>query len=59
MEFHANLHARIEYCSDCNDVLTDNDRSVEGRCRHCTVKRKHGVVDINTCFQGSVIILED
>ena len=59
MEFHANLHARIEHCSDCGDVLTDNDRTINGRCRHCTVKRKHGVVDINTCFQGSVITLED
>jgi|14BtaG_2_1085337.scaffolds.fasta_scaffold18089_6 hypothetical protein len=59
MEFHANIHANIEHCSDCNDVLTDNDRSVKGRCRHCTVKRKYGVVDINNCFQGSVIIMED
>tara|TARA_R110002020_G_scaffold255585_1_gene469369 strand:- start:154 stop:333 length:180 start_codon:yes stop_codon:yes gene_type:complete len=59
MEFYANIHARIDYCSDCGDVLPELDRSVQGRCRHCDTKKKHGVVDINTCFQGSVITLED
>ena len=59
MEFHANLHARIDRCVDCGDVIPDFDRVTESRCKHCTTKMKHGVVDINTCFQGSVIALED
>jgi predicted amidophosphoribosyltransferase len=27
-------------------------------CKHCFTKLKHGVVDINNCFQGSVITLD-
>ncbi len=59
MVFHANLHARIDNCKECGDVITDAYLAVDGCCRHCHTKKKHGVVDINNCFQGSVIILED
>ena len=59
MEFHANLHAKIMHCKECKDTITDAYLTVDGVCRHCVTKKKYGVVDINTCFQGSVITLED
>ncbi len=59
MEFHPNIHAKITYCKECKDVITDSYLEVDGCCRHCHTKKAHGVVDINTCFQGSVITLED
>jgi len=59
MEFHANLHARVDCCSECGDVLAESYLTRDGCCRHCDTKKKHGVVDIDTCFQGSVITLED
>jgi copper chaperone CopZ len=59
MEFHANLHAKIMHCKECKDTITDAYLTVDGCCRHCHTKKLHGVVDINTCFQGSVITLED
>jgi len=59
MEFHPNLHVKMVYCKDCNDVIPDAYLQKRGRCRHCHTKKKHGVVDIETCFQGSVILLED
>ena len=59
MAFHANLHARIDSCKEWGDVITDAYLAVDGCCRHCHTKKKHGAVDIKTCFQGSVIILED
>jgi hypothetical protein len=59
MAFHPNLHARVEHCIDCKQVLTQMYLAKEGRCRHCNAKHTHGVVDIKTCFQGSVITMED
>lgn len=59
MAFHANLHARIDHCVDCKQVITQSYLAKDGLCRHCHAKNKHGTVDINTCFQGSVITLED
>ena len=59
MRYHANRHARIAHCIDCDDVIADVHLTKDGRCRHCGTKEKHGVVDINNCFQGSVITLED
>ena len=59
MEFHANLPARIDNGQAGGAVITDAYLAVDGCCRHCHTKKKHGAVDIKTCFQGSVIILED
>ena len=59
MVFHANLHARITHCKECKDTISDAYLVVDGCCRHCATKKKYGVVDINTCHQGSVITMED
>ena len=50
-------------CKHCEEDLV-NKRSKfpyeRGRlCRHCKAKLEHGVSDPKTCFQGSVITLED
>ena len=54
-----NYHARVDYCVDCTIAISQSYLAKDGCCRHCYVKRQHGVVDIKTCFQGSVITLED
>jgi ribosomal protein L37AE/L43A len=52
-----------ESCVDCGDDLYNKQAKFpfEGGwiCKHCKVKKQHGVVDPKTCFQGSVITLED
>ena len=42
MAFHANLHARIDHCVDCKQVITQAYLAKDGLCRHCHVKNKHG-----------------
>ena len=59
MERYDNIHARVENCLDCEKVITQMYLSKDGRCRHCATKNIHGAVDIKTCFQGSIILLED
>jgi hypothetical protein len=59
MKRYDNIHPRIEHCIDCKQVITQMYLAKEGRCRHCNVKNTYGTVDIKTCFQGSVITLED
>ncbi len=48
-------------CRDCQKAIPDRRSSSEelDMCRHCYSKKEHGVLDIGTCFQGSVITLED
>tara|TARA_R100001530_G_C4207685_1_gene126496 strand:+ start:233 stop:469 length:237 start_codon:yes stop_codon:yes gene_type:complete len=52
-----------ETCEDCGDDLYNKNGKFpfEGGwiCKHCMIKRQHGVVDPKTCFQGSVITMED
>ena len=47
-------------CNECKDPLGKWDNIAEDKihCKHCYTKLKHGVVDINNCFQGSVITLD-
>jgi len=59
MVFHANLHARIENCIDCKQVISQAYLAKDGCCRHCHSKKEYGTVDIETCHQGSVITMED
>ena len=52
--------SRQYVCSICKQVIPDRRSSVElDKCRHCYQKERYGVLDIDTCFQGSVITLED
>ena len=47
-------------CKVCDQTIPNRRSSVDiDTCRHCYQKQRHGVVDIKTCFQGSVITLED
>ena len=47
-------------CPECKDPIGkwDNIAKDNVHCRHCYTKLKHGVSDLETCFQGSVIILD-
>ena len=48
-------------CRKCNKAIPDRRSSSEELdiCRHCFSKMEYGVSDPKTCFQGSVITLED
>lgn len=48
-------------CPECGDLLGKYERLGEDNehCRHCYTKLKHGSSDINNCFQGSVITLDE
>jgi len=47
-------------CPECLDPLSKWDKVAEDKihCKHCYTKLKHGLVDINNCFKGSVIIID-
>jgi len=47
-------------CPECKDPLGKWDTVAKDNihCRHCYTKLKHGVSDLETCFQGSIIILD-
>jgi len=56
--------AEIQRCKFCDKVLNNvtNSKFPYERgwiCKHCKTKLKHGVSDPKTCFQGSIITLED
>ena len=55
--------AEIQRCKVCNDDLVNKHSKFPYErgwvCKHCKTKLKHGVSDPKTCFQGSVITLED
>ena len=59
MKYHKNLHARVDYCDDCEQAISQSYLAKGGRCRHCHSKKVYGTLDIETCFQGSVITMED
>jgi len=48
-------------CIDCNDTIGRNGKigADNVRCKHCYNKMQYGVSDINNCFQGSVITLDE
>ena len=47
-------------CPECLDPLSKWDKVAEDKihCKHCYTKLKHGLVDINNCFKGSVITID-
>tara|TARA_R110002020_G_scaffold83406_3_gene207588 strand:- start:1299 stop:1487 length:189 start_codon:yes stop_codon:yes gene_type:complete len=51
--------AEILRCESCNHVLNEKITLEEKLCRHCQTKEQFGISDLATCFQGSVITLED
>jgi len=53
--------AEIRRCLSCEDVLNEKHMRLNNDliCKHCKTKEQFGVVDVTTCFQGSVITLED
>ena len=55
--------AVILHCQMCGDVLIHNCGKFPHKkgwiCRHCKTKSKYGASDPESCFQGSVITLED
>jgi len=55
--------AIIQRCEDCGDDLINKSTKYPYKlgwiCKHCKVKKEHGVVDPKTCFQGSVITMDD
>ena len=48
-------------CVDCNDTIGKHGKigADNVRCKHCYNKLQYGVSDINNCFQGSVITLDE
>tara|TARA_Y100000296_G_C5099946_1_gene219396 strand:+ start:201 stop:413 length:213 start_codon:yes stop_codon:yes gene_type:complete len=55
--------AIIQKCEECGDDLINKNGKFPYKlgwiCRHCRTKEKYGASDPKTCFQGSVITLED
>ena len=55
--------AVIQKCEECGDDLVNKNRKFPYKlgwiCKHCKTKQEFGVSDPKTCFQGSVITLED
>jgi len=47
-------------CIDCKEPIGKHSNMGDDkkRCKHCYNKLKHGVLDINNCFQGSVITID-
>ena len=47
-------------CPECKETIAKWSTMAEDRIhsKHCYVKIKHGVSDINNCFQGSVITID-
>ena len=47
-------------CPECRETIAKWSTMAADRihCKHCYVKLKHGVLDINNCFQGSVITID-
>jgi len=51
---------RLYVCSVCEQIIPNRRSSVElNKCRHCYQKERHGVLDIDTCFQGSIILVDE
>ena len=46
-------------CIDCRVQITKAQRAFDGRCKHCNGLVNRGKSDIDNCFQGSVILLDD
>mgnify|MGYP001174871630 CR=1 FL=1 len=48
-------------CIECEDIIGKHSNTGDDnlRCRHCYNKLKYGVSDINNCFQGSVITIDE
>ncbi len=51
--------AEIRRCKSCDDALNEKHATNGFFCKHCDTKNKYGISDLQTCFQGSVISLED
>jgi len=54
------LVSQVNRCKQCNMPIP-KDRYAKDRayCKHCYSEIQWGKSDINTCYQGSVIMLED
>ena len=54
------LITHVNRCKQC-DMPISKDHYAEDRryCKHCYSEMEWGRSDIKTCFQGSVIIMED
>ena len=46
-------------CIDCRVHITKAQRAFDGRCKHCHGLADRGKSDIDDCFQGSVILLDE
>ncbi len=52
--------SQVNRCKECNmPITTDHYAEDRSYCRHCYTAKKWGKSDIETCYQGSVIMLED
>jgi len=46
-------------CIDCRVQITKTQYAFDGRCKHCHGLADRGKSDIDDCFRGSVILLDD
>mgnify|MGYP003149801604 CR=1 FL=1 len=50
----------VNRCIECSMPIVKDRYPVDKRyCKHCYGRMERGGSDIETCFQGSVIIMED